>query len=160
VSRSSRKTALRDLLGFEVGNVAYAIDIKRAREIVRPLPIVALPHLPAAVVGVADHRGDVVPVIDLRLRFGVQASGRKRDERLIVVTRGEVLVGLLVDRVTEVFGSVQAEPRDVPEVGRGPTDRAVRAAYSYGGRLVFVLDLDALTNELDELRTEDAGRAL
>ena len=50
-----------------MGDVRYAVEIHRVREIVNPLPIVTLPHAPAEVVGVADHRGDVLPVVDLRV---------------------------------------------------------------------------------------------
>ena len=63
-----------------------------------PLPTLALPHVPSEIVGVVDHRGDVVPVIDLRKRFGVEPRGRERDMRWIIVSRGERLFGLAVDR--------------------------------------------------------------
>ena len=73
----------KSLVGFEVAGVAYALDIQRVREILRPLPtLLRLPQLPRHVVGVVDHRGDVIPIIDLRMRFGVEPSGRERDAAL------------------------------------------------------------------------------
>ena len=61
----------KDLVGFLVGDVMYAVRIVVVREILNPLPVVALPRAPGTVRGVADYRGDVVPVIDLRDRFGL-----------------------------------------------------------------------------------------
>jgi purine-binding chemotaxis protein CheW len=56
---------------FRVAGVTYGLPIEHVREVVNPLPIITLPHAPPAIVGVCDHRGDVVPVIDLRARFAL-----------------------------------------------------------------------------------------
>jgi purine-binding chemotaxis protein CheW len=141
----------KNLVGFEVGGILYAIDIRRVREIVRPLPVLELPQLPAAVIGVVDHRGDVVPVIDLRRRFSVQAKGRERDVRWVIVVRGARLIGLVVDRVTEVFGTLETDSRDLPQMADDEATRVIRGAYAHAGRLVFVLDADALTAVADRI---------
>ncbi|HJL32604.1 MAG TPA: chemotaxis protein CheW, partial [Polyangiaceae bacterium LLY-WYZ-15_(1-7)] len=69
-----RSDRSKNLVGFQVGDVRYAVDILRVREIINPLPLVELPHAPPSVLGVADHRGEVVPVLDLRRRFGLPAT--------------------------------------------------------------------------------------
>jgi purine-binding chemotaxis protein CheW len=150
-NRRSRAATDRNLVAFEVGGVAYAIDIQRVREIVRPLPMVALPYLPPAVVGVVDHRGDVVPVVDLRIRFGAQATGRDKDVRWLIVTRGSRLLGIVVDRVLEVFGAAGSATRDAPDINSGQAQRGIKGACSHGGRLLFVLDVDQLTAVVEEL---------
>lgn len=147
--RRSRASIDRNLVAFEVGGVAYAVDIQRVREIVRPMPMVALPHLPKAVAGVVDHRGDVVPVVDLRIRFGAQAVGRDKDVRWLIVTRGKRLLGIVVDRVLEVFGG--SATREAPDLGPGQAQRGIKGACSHGGRLLFVLDVDILTAVVDEI---------
>jgi purine-binding chemotaxis protein CheW len=134
------------LVGFEVGGVTYALDIARVHEILRPTALLSLPELPPSVAGVVDHRGDVVPIVDLRRRFGVEASGRERDQRWVIVGRGELRVALAVDRVTEVFGVGEAAARELPDLGPGASTRGIKAAYAHAGRLVFVLDADALTD--------------
>jgi len=141
----------KNLVGFEVGGILYAVDIRRVREIVRPLPVLELPQLPPAVIGVVDHRGDVVPVIDLRRRFSVPARGRERDVRWVIVTRGTRLIGLVVDRVTEVFGTIDSESRELPQMADDEATRVIRGAYAHAGRLVFVLDVDALTAVADRI---------
>lgn len=149
--RRSRASTDRNLVAFEVGGVAYAIDIQRVREIVRPMPMVALPHLPPAVVGVVDHRGDVVPVVDMRIRFGAQATGRDKDVRWLIVTRGSRLLGIVVDRVIEVFGAATSATREAPDLGTGHVQRGIKGACSHGGRLLFVLDVDHLTSVVEDL---------
>jgi purine-binding chemotaxis protein CheW len=75
----------KTLVGFRVGDVRYAIAIGDVREICNPLAIVALPHAPAAVQGVADYRGEVIPVIDLRVRFGLPEVEPSRRIKWVVV---------------------------------------------------------------------------
>lgn len=156
----NRSIVARNLVAFEVGGVAYAVDIQRVREILRPMPVVPLPHLPAGIVGVVDHRGDVVPIIDLRERFGAVASGQEREVRWVVVTRGARLLGLVVDRVTAVLGTQDAEAREPPAIAAGQRDRGIKAARSIGGRLLFVLDVDTVAAIADELTLPEAPEAL
>ena len=68
----------KNLVGFLVGDVMYAVRIEAVREIVNPLEVVALPRAPEAVRGVADYRGVVVPVIDLRERFALPPARMSR----------------------------------------------------------------------------------
>lgn len=142
----------KNLVGFTIAEVHYAIDIQRVREILNPLPIVPLPHAPPAVLGVADHRGEVVPVLDVRRRFGLPATDATRRTKWIVVGLGARLVGLLVDSVTDVFGATDPDQRSVPKIGVGDAARGIVAVYAYDGKLVFVLDVDriaAVTEILD-----------
>lgn len=141
----------RSFVGFEVGGVRYAIDIHRVREIIRPMPTLELPHVPPMVTGVVDHRGNVVPIVDLRRRFGTTVPEDDRLVRWVIVTRGERLVALVVDRVSEVFGVSEPASREVPEIGVGEEARGIVAAYSHRGALVFVADADTLTSVTDEI---------
>jgi purine-binding chemotaxis protein CheW len=134
----------KNLVGFTVGDVHYAVDIFRVREIINPLSIVPLPHAPAAVMGVSDHRGEVVPILDVRKRFGLPPTNVTRRTKWIIVELGERLVGLVVDTVTDVFGATDQEQRSVPEVGVGDAARGIAAVYSYDGHLSFVLDIDRI----------------
>lgn len=131
----------KSLVGFVVGEVHYAVPIASVREIVNPLPLTALPHAPAAVLGVADHRGDVVPIIDLRARFGLAPSEEAHRAKWILVEVQGKLVGLSVDGVTEVFGTGGRELRPPPSLGGGEEARGIVGVASRDGRLVFVLDV-------------------
>jgi purine-binding chemotaxis protein CheW len=135
-----RPDASKNLVGFIVGDVHYAVDINRVREIVNPLPITALPHMPPDVAGVADHRGDVVPVIDLRVRFNLEHKPDQRSTKWILIALGSYVVGLVVDAVTEVFGARSDEIRPTPEVGGDRDLRGITGVARHEGRLTFVLD--------------------
>ena len=152
--------AARNLVAFEVGGVAYAIEIQHVREILRPLPVVVLPHLPQGVSGVIDHRGDVVPIVDLRDRFGVAKGGTERELRWVVVTRGARMIALVVDRVTSVLASEEAESREPPAIGDGQRERGIKSACSFGGRLLFVLDVERIAAVVDDVALPASPQAL
>lgn len=148
----------KDLVGFVVGEVMYAVRIDTVREIVNPLDVVDLPRAPATVRGVADYRGEVVPVIDLRERFGLAPVARSRKTKWIVLDVGpERATGalgcaryaaLVVDAVTDVFGLAGGELRPAPPLGAGDEARGIEGVTTFGPRLVFVLDaraFDAVT---------------
>lgn len=163
----------KNLVGFEVNGVCYAIDIRKVREIIRPLATLRIPSSGTVggpgMVGVADHRGHVVPVIDLRARFAqmmpdkVSARPREREARWLVVAVHNHLVSFVVDRVTEVFGSSQPASRDVSHL-RSEEESLIQAAYRHRDRLVFVLDVERMATEaevdvraLAESEGRDAG---
>jgi purine-binding chemotaxis protein CheW len=130
----------KSLVGFVVGEVRYAVPIARVREICNPLSVVALPRAPHAVVGVADYRGDVVPVVDLRLRFGLPSAPATRRTKWIILELRERSLALVVDWVTEVFGTGGAELRPAPPLGGGDDVRGIAGVTNLGDELVFVLE--------------------
>lgn len=140
----------KDLVGFLVGDVMYAVHIAVVREIVNPLPVVDLPRAPATVKGVADYRGEVVPVVDLRERFGLSPQPASRRTKWIVLDTGAHPIGaktptvrhaaLVVDAMTEVFGLAGGELRPAPPLGDGDDARGIEGVTTLGSRLVFVLD--------------------
>jgi purine-binding chemotaxis protein CheW len=146
---SERAHAERTWVGFEVGGVTYAVPIQFVREIIRPLPIQVLPHASPTVIGVIDHRGDVVPIVDLRLRFRAQTNAPLTHTRWVIANWQGRLTGLVVDRVIEVFSLLESDARPVPDLGYGPDVHGITAAYSHAGRLVFTLDIERITQTSD-----------
>jgi purine-binding chemotaxis protein CheW len=149
----------KNFVGFLVGDVVYAVRIELVREIVNPLSIVGLPHAPASVRGVADYRGEVVPVVDLRERFALPQVTPTRRNKWIVVDVGRSsedvgpvsltggrFVALAVDSVTEVFGAGGGEVRPAPPLGAGDDVRGIAGVTSHGKTLVFVLDVRAFSS--------------
>lgn len=149
----------KNLVGFEVNGVCYALDILQVREIIRPLATLRIPSSGViggrGLIGVADHRGHVVPVIDLRERFASLTTGRQserpreRDARWLIVAVHNHLVGFVVDRVTEVFGSSQPASRDVSHLSRPDVASMIQAAYRHRGVLVFVLEVERIASEAE-----------
>lgn len=134
----------KNLVGFLIADVHYAIDIRRVKEIIRPLAVVPLPHPPPAVTGVADHRGEVVPILEVRKRFALPEIPITRRTKWILVTLPGKTVGLVVDAITEVFAAGDEDQRSVPSIGMGDTARGIVAVFGHRGTLVFVLDVDRI----------------
>ncbi len=146
----------KSLVAFLVGEVKYALPIAAVREITKPLPMVALPHAPPAVVGVAEYRGEVIPVVDLRMRFGQPATAPTRKTKWVVAMVSTRTLAVVVDAVTEVFGTAGGDPlRPVPMLGSGDEARGIAGVTSREG-LVFVLDTARLAELTEPLAV--AGR--
>jgi purine-binding chemotaxis protein CheW len=162
--RPERSDPQKSLVGFVVGDVSYAVPIDHVREIVNPLPITELPHAPPTIAGVADHRGEIVPVIELRVRFGLPALADPRRGKWILIDVTGRGVALCVDRVTEVFGTAGADMKAAPALGSGDDLRGIAGVVSRSEGLTFILDVgefDALTSPISPdrlLGTSEARR--
>jgi len=151
--RKERPDPNKSLVGFIVGDVAYAVPIASVKEIVNPAPLTALPYLSTAVAGVADHRGDVIVVVDLRARFGLMPSMDQSRSKWVLLAVGGRTIGLIVDQVTDVFGTGREQVRPAPALGGGEDARGIAGVTTHSGKLTFVLDverLEALTAEVPD----------
>ena len=140
----------KSLVGFAVGDVDYAIPIGCVKEIINPIPLTQLPHSPESISGVADHRGEVIPIVDMRARFGMSQLDERRRTKWILVEVDSKTVGLVVDRVTGVFGT-GGGLRPAPALGGGEELRGIVGVTSHDDKMVFVLDvakIEALTESL------------
>jgi len=125
------------------------------------VPLAELPHAPVAVAGVADHRGEIVPIIDLRARFGLPPFRDPRKSKWILIEVEGRGVGLAVDCVTEVFGKGGAEIKPPPALGSGDDLRGISGVTSHDGALTFVLDVgqfELLTRQIPELAVRNSIR--
>ena len=142
-SERFRREQYRSLVGFVVGEVAYAVPTACVREITTPSPVTELPHLPRGVLGVFEHRGQVVPVIDLRTCFDVPERASERRSQWIIVEVGHHRIGLSVNRVTGVFEVGFGGLKPVPELGKQVDPRSLVGVANQHDRLTFVLDIAA-----------------
>jgi len=102
------------LCTFRIGGEDYAVDIMRVREIIQPMPITPVPRAPPFVEGVVRLRSEVVPVIDVRKRFGLPATPPGRKSKFLVVHVAGRRMGLVVDEVCEVVRIHRSEIRPAP----------------------------------------------
>lgn len=91
-----------ELCAFRVGDEEYVIDIRRIREIVQPLPVTQVPRAPEWMEGVANLRGEVIPVLDVRRRLGLPPRTPSRTTKFLVVHVAGRVLALVVDGVSEV----------------------------------------------------------
>jgi len=130
------------LVSFKLDEIEYGIDILSVHEILRIPEITRLPNTPEYIKGVINLRGNVIPVVDIRLRFGMQQVALTELSRIIVVEIGEKLVGLLVDNVYQVIRLSRSridEPHDLIE---GISTEFISGIGRLQDRLIVILRLD------------------
>ncbi|GAB4294810.1 MAG: chemotaxis protein CheW [Desulfuromonadia bacterium] len=138
---------------FRLGMDLYAVDIMRIKEIIKPQKISGLPRAPRFVEGVINLRGMVIPVVDLRTRFGIPVAAESPLTRFLIVKAAAQLLALIVDDVIEV---VTVDPREIkapPQLKRGE-DESLIGVCLVNGEMVLLLDIDAILSgdETSQLR--------
>ncbi|HLH25601.1 MAG TPA: chemotaxis protein CheW [Chloroflexota bacterium] len=136
---------------LELAGEAYGVEIERVQEIIRMQSITRVPNGPAGVEGVTNLRGRVIPVLDLRQRFGLAQTPPTRQSRIVVAELGEHAVGLVVDGVSEVL-RVPTDAVEPPSaLVTGADSLYLRGVAKIDERLVLLLDLARLLSDHEAL---------
>ena len=135
-------SGLHEVLAFEVGDRRYALPASRVRELFRAVAIEPLPGAPPIVEGIIDVRGEVVPVLDVRSRFGLPPAPQSPSDILILAWVGSRTVALRVDRVVDL---VRLEPEQFDDLrGIVPGVRDLSGVARLADGLLLIQDLRAL----------------
>jgi len=141
------------LATFTVGDDLFAIDIMRIREIALPLPVTPVPRAPHGMTGVVDLRGAVIPVFDLRVRFGLPprpASGEPLARQLVLRLDGRSYA-LVVDAMHDVVTVTRSQVRASPGVLIGDAAEVFHGVCAVGDRLALLLNLRRIIERHDRL---------
>jgi purine-binding chemotaxis protein CheW len=142
---------------FTVAGTTYALPSGEVRHMEMMEDITRVPNAPSFVDGVVFSRGQVVPVVNLRARFGFERVAHDLRTRLIVVQSGSRLIGLVADAARE-FVSIPSEAIQPPhEALAGMSGRYVEGVASIGNRLVLVLNLSRILNFAESLDMNLSG---
>lgn len=133
-----------ELLSFLVGGQDYSVDIMSVREIRSGTSATSLPHSPGYVRGVINLRGTVLPIIDLAKRLGMETDAEEGRNVIIVVAVGDRTFGLQVDAVSDILAIPEQEMQPPPEMRADIERNFVSALTIVEGRMIRVLDLDAV----------------
>lgn len=131
-------------LTFQLENEEYGLEILRVQEIKGYSKVTPLPNTPREVRGVMNLRGTVVPIIDLRTRFGLPEAEYTRFSVIIVVTVASKVMGLVVDAVSDVLNVGGEEVVPAPDLGAGVDTSFLTGIARTGNRLVSLLNIDRL----------------
>ena len=146
-------------LTFGLGKEEFAIQVLRVREIMGVQEITAVPQTPDYVKGVLNLRGKVIPVVDLRLKFGMPEQEYTQRTCIIVVQIDQdgsrMLTGVVVDQVSEVLTIQAADIEDTPEFGRGVATPYLLGMAKIKGKVKILLDIDQVLSS-QELHGLDA----
>jgi purine-binding chemotaxis protein CheW len=132
---------------FKVAGSEYALPASEVLHMESYAGATRVPGAPAHVAGVIQSRRRVVPVLDLRARFGLPAAEPTLDSRVIVVQHDDRAVGLLVDSAREVLGLTPEQERPTPEVVARDAHGFVRSIAQAGQRLVMLIDSRKIIGE-------------
>ncbi|MGD9718341.1 MAG: chemotaxis protein CheW [Sulfurimonadaceae bacterium] len=107
------------LVGFIIGDEEYAVPILSIQEIIKPIEWTRVPQTPAYVLGVFNLRGSVIPLIDLRLKFGLKAKKHNEETRFFVLKQGDDVAGFVIDRLTMALRIKRSDIGPAPETMAG-----------------------------------------
>jgi purine-binding chemotaxis protein CheW len=142
---------LLQLVTFRIGEEEFGVDILRVQEIIRIMEITRVPKAPDFVEGVINLRGKVIPIIDLRKRFGLGVKEHDKHTRIIVIEMNNMIVGFVVDAVSEVLripaDTVEPPP---PAVMGGIDSEYISGVGKLEDRLLILLDLDKLLSQEEQ----------
>jgi len=142
---AEQKTKEYQLVVFTIGEEEFGVDISQVREIVRLVQITYLPKAPVFIEGVVNLRGQVLAVIDLSKRIGLNSKERGETSRIIVVEVGENTVGMIVDSVSEVLRLSSDCVEDVPSlVDTEVPEHYIKGVGKLKDRLLVLLDLNKI----------------
>lgn len=148
IGRGADHDGLRQFISFRVGAEDYAVDILAVREIKGWTQTTVLPNQPDYVRGVLNLRGAIVPVFDLRSRFGQGATEATAKHVVVIVAVGDRLIGLLVDQVSDILSVAADSIGAVPETSLRSDHRYLAGIITQGDALVVLLALDTLFDTL------------
>lgn len=132
------------IVTFMLGQVQCAVDIMAVREIINPVSMVSVPEAPVYVIGAADHREIVLPVIDLKLIFKLPSVESSRKNKWIIADANGLFIALFVDTVNGVITVNQKQRREPHPIISGTDISWVKEVYGGDNGLIFVLDLDKI----------------
>lgn len=146
-----QENELLQLVTFGIGEEEFGIDILKVQEIIRTMAITKVPNSPPYVEGVINLRGKVIPVIDLRGRFNMEFRSHDNHTRIIVIELHGMIIGFVVDEVSEVLRIQSNTVESPPPVVAGIESEYIKGVGKLDDRLLILLDLEKLI-PLEELQ--------
>ncbi len=140
-SRQSSDDLLQ-LVSFNIGDEEFGVDILKVQEINRMLEVTRVPNAPSHVDGVINLRGKVIPIIDLRCRFGMSRKEHDKHTRIVVVELHGRVIGFVVDAVREVLRIPRSVTEPPPSIAGSVNEEYITAVGKLEDRLLILLDLE------------------
>jgi purine-binding chemotaxis protein CheW len=146
------------VVSFKLGSEEYGVDIAQVQEINRMVAVTHVPRAPQFMEGVINLRGQLIPIIDLRTRFGMPREEHSKNTRIVVTEIGAKRVGMVVDSVSEVLRLPVDQIEPAPDMITGVETAYIRGVGKIEDRLIILLDLGRIISgaEKRELEATDA----
>jgi purine-binding chemotaxis protein CheW len=147
------------LVVFELHGERFGAEIARVHEIIRPPEITRVPRAPEFVEGVINLRGRIVPVVNLRRRFGFEEEEATRATRIVVMDVASTTIGMVVDAVTEVARISLASIEPPGPIVSSLNNEFLRGIVKRADDLIVLLDIDRVLDDKARLQTADLAAA-
>jgi purine-binding chemotaxis protein CheW len=149
------------VVSFKLGPEEYGVDIAQVQEINRMVAVTNVPRAPVFMEGVINLRGQLIPIIDLRTRFGMPRAEHTKNTRIVVTEIGTKRVGMVVDSVSEVLRLPLDAIEPAPDMITGVDTEYIRGVGKMDDRLIILLDLAKIVtgSEKRDLETTDVETA-
>ncbi len=131
------------LVGFVIGEEEYAVPILSIQEIIKPIAWTRVPQTPAYVLGVFNLRGSVIPLIDLRSKFGLSAKNHNEETRFFVLKQGDEVAGFVIDRLTMALRISKVDIGPAPDTMAGD-DSMIDGVGKQDDRILTILKVNKL----------------
>jgi purine-binding chemotaxis protein CheW len=147
------------VVSFALGSEEYGVDIAQVQEINRMVTVTHVPQAAQFMEGVINLRGRLIPIIDLRTRFGMERAERTKNTRIVVTEIGSKRLGMVVDSVSEVLRIPVEQIEDAPDLVAGVDTEYIRGVGKLDDRLIIMLDLTRVISSAEkaELQKLDAA---
>jgi purine-binding chemotaxis protein CheW len=138
---------LIQLVTFVLGSEEYAVNILKVQEINRMTDITLVPNSPPHVEGVINLRGKVIPVVNLRKKFGMEEKDDNSDSRIMIVDLGGSTMGIIVDAVSEVLRVPPSVLEHTPPMAAEIDTEFISGIAKLQDRLIILLDIDKMVGK-------------
>ncbi len=136
--------SVSQIVSFRLADEEYGVDIMRAQEIIMISQITRVPEVPDFICGLINLRGHVIPIVDLRKRFGLEAREYDEHTRVIVVNVESKTIGIVVDAVTEVLRIHAEQIEPAPSSITGLDHEYIRGLVKLEGKLLILLNIEKI----------------
>lgn len=140
---------------FRLENETYGINVMQVQEVLRYSEIAPVPGAPEYVLGIINLRGNVVTVIDTRLRFGLETTETSDHTRIVIIESDSQVIGILVDAVAEVVYLRQSEIETTPSVGNDENAKFIQGVCHKNDELLILVDLEKLMTDEEWAEVQD-----
>jgi purine-binding chemotaxis protein CheW len=143
---------------FYLNDEVYAVDVLNVQEIIELTSYTNVPHLPDFIKGVINLRGTIVPVVDLKLKFGMVSGDYKKHSCIMITEFSGGVMGLIVDAVSDVVTIPEETIADTPSFGSKVRTEFIKGMGKVDDRLVIILDVEKVLSTSETISLEDAKK--
>ncbi|MHC4884602.1 MAG: chemotaxis protein CheW [Planctomycetota bacterium] len=147
-------------LTLRMGSETHGVDVLSIQEIIGVMAVTSVPQTPPFVKGVINLRGKVIPVIDLRLKFGMEEAEHTQETCIIVVNVSDTLMGIIVDTVNEVVDIEDGQIEDAPRFGSSVNTNFILGMGKLDGRVIILLEIKNILSHEELVMLESTSSSI